>query len=159
MERKIKTLNEVLNLNRRPTLQEMVDLSDEDYVKYLYHKGVIKYIPENYDLWEFDSGFDEWNEYITQRDIVYTLRSSYYGEDDPDDEFGYWDVSEGFTLNESEEWKNPNIIEKGIVIVNGKEVEYDITNDNKITIYEKYSDGKRDFPNTNPCYYLMSKNF
>lgn len=44
--RKRLTLEEVLKLNRRPTLQEIVDLSLEDYVKYLYHKGVIEYAPE-----------------------------------------------------------------------------------------------------------------
>jgi len=46
-DRKILTLNEVLNLDRRPTLQEMIDLSIEDYTKYLYQKGIIKYMPEN----------------------------------------------------------------------------------------------------------------
>jgi hypothetical protein len=160
-ERKILTLEKVLNLDRRPTLQEMVDLSIEDYTKYLYHKGIIKYIPEDYDLWEFareqdcNDTRDLWIDYITEFDIIHTLRSSWYSG--PDDEFGYWDVSEGFTLNESEEWNNPNIIEKGIVYVNGKEVEYDITNDNKLTVYEKYGDGRYSDPQIMPCYYLLSK--
>jgi hypothetical protein len=155
MERKTLTLNEVLNLNRKPTLQEMVDLSVEDYVKYLYHRGVIKYIPENYDLWEYE--FIDNDDYQTQMDIVHKLRSPYYGEEDPDDEFGDWDKPEGFTLNESEEWDNPNIIEKGILYVNGKEVEYDITINNGrnlISIYEKYSNGKYSLPDCREAYYL-----
>jgi len=36
-ERKVLSLEEVLNLDRRPTLQEMIDLSTEDYIKYLYN--------------------------------------------------------------------------------------------------------------------------
>ena len=50
--RKILTLEEVLNLKERPTLQMMVDLSVEDYTKYLYHKGVLKYIPQNCKITE-----------------------------------------------------------------------------------------------------------
>ena len=72
MERKIKTLNEVLNLNRRPTLQEMVDLSVEDYTKYLYYKGIIKYIPEN--IYEYKDPNDN--------DSIYFKPGCYYPEED-----------------------------------------------------------------------------
>ena len=162
MERKALTLSEVLNLNRRPTLQEMVDLSDEDYTKYLYHKGIIKYIPENYDLLEefgsklITNGEELTKNYIPQNDIVYQLRQSWYGEDEPDNECA--DLQEGFILNESEEWNNNSIIEKDILHVNGKEVEYIIDKDNYLTLYEKYSNGIYSM-NTGIVYYLMNKNF
>ncbi|MCL2313093.1 MAG: hypothetical protein FWC41_11550 [Firmicutes bacterium] len=67
-ERKILTLTEVLNLDRRPTLQEMVDLSIEDYTKYLYYKGIIKYIPENLE------DYDNWDEYDPECDLVLRLK-------------------------------------------------------------------------------------
>ena len=50
--RKILTLDEILSLDRRPTLQEMVDLSIEDYTKYLFEKGIISRIPD------FENGED-----------------------------------------------------------------------------------------------------
>ena len=60
--RKILTLEEVLNLDRRPTLQEMVDLSIEDYTKYLYEKGIIKYIPESGSAYDYKS-YDQYNKW------------------------------------------------------------------------------------------------
>ena len=45
--KKILSLVEVSELDRQPTLQEMVDLSEKDYAIYLYKKDIIKYIPEN----------------------------------------------------------------------------------------------------------------
>ena len=153
--RKILTLEEVLNLNRRPTLQEMVDLSVEDYTKYLFEKGIIKYIPEDYDLWEYD--YEEDN-YYPENDMLLKLDED-YGKNEPDNCGGL--RPEGFILNESEGWNDPRIIEKGVVYVNGKEVEYKINNINEddtywIDIYEKCSDGRYSC-DSRIGYYLLDK--
>ncbi|MDR2834410.1 MAG: hypothetical protein LBV67_11915 [Streptococcaceae bacterium] len=82
--RKILSLNEVLNLDRRPTLQEMVDLavnSIEDYTKYLFEKGIIKYVPEsgsveNYNLDENDIS----DYYCPSGDIIILLKNDEIGE-------------------------------------------------------------------------------
>jgi hypothetical protein len=74
-DRKKLNLNEVLNLDRRPTLQEMVDLSIEDYTKYLYQKGII---PEGFEIrfneddnWIDDGTYD----YDPDGDIVFKLKN------------------------------------------------------------------------------------
>jgi hypothetical protein len=145
-ERKILTLKEVLMLNRRPTLQEMVDLSNEDYTKFLYCRGVIPYIPENCDLWEFE--FDTSQNYEPDEDPVLLLKDSDYQE--------YYHRTELLNkpLYESEEWNNVNIIEKGILYTKGRgEIEYVITQEDTI-LYEKDSKNRYLEP-----WYFKTKNW
>jgi len=104
MKRKTLTLNEILNLNRIPTLQEMVDLSVEDYTKYLYHKGVIKYIPEN--IYNYQNNPDDENDfYFPDEDIVLELKNPNGSENINGiiDFVRYWDGygNEDYMLNES----------------------------------------------------------
>ena len=70
--RKILTLNEILSLDRRPTLQEMVDLSIEDYTKYLFEKGIIKYIPESGSVVDYEPKNNK--DYYPFDDIVLRLK-------------------------------------------------------------------------------------
>jgi hypothetical protein len=81
-ERKILTLEEVINLDRRPTLQEMVDLSNEDYVKYLYHRGIIKYIPESGNLEDYEHNDDD-NRYNAYYDPVIELKDTKFEDGEP----------------------------------------------------------------------------
>ena len=167
-ERKIKTLQEVLGLERQPTLQEIIDLSLEDYAKYLYHIGVINYAPEVFmDYWNYtDDVEDDYsysivsnntNKYDPCDDDIMIInepdyepmfdRDKYELLDDEDRANEYymnlWDVSDNFNLYESDEWNNPNIIEKGTIYFrHGVEVEYSINNKNILTLYEKNTNGK-----------------
>jgi len=90
--RKILTLNEILSLDRRPTLQEMVDLSDEDYCKFLFERGVIPFIPEDFNLEVFEE-LDEY--YGTYNDIVWKLNHKDLSKDEGFNPnhygFGYYD--------------------------------------------------------------------
>ena len=151
--RKILTFDELIKLDRRPTLQEMVDVSDETYCKYLFHKGIIPHIPKNYDLIN-EFAHIPTNDYVLQADIVNQLRQSWYGEDEPDNDTTEFDA--GFNLTESQEWNNPNIVEKGILLVNGLELEYTVDIDNYLTVYEKFTDGRYN-PNVDIAYYLLDK--
>ena len=101
-DRKVLTLNEVLNLDRRPTLQEMVDLSIEDYTKYLYQKGIIKYMPEKLEDYEPTND----NDYDPDCDVVLELHNPKLEENyDLDNRICpcFWDFnsSEENMLNES----------------------------------------------------------
>ena len=103
MERKIKTLNEVLNLNRRPTLQEMVDLSVEDYVKYLYCEGIIKYMPESGDLWDYMAIDDK--DYHVGEDIIFKIKDNnlvFDDEFDDEDVLSEEKIIEAFNGQETE---------------------------------------------------------
>ena len=103
-DRKILTLNEVLNLNRRPTLQEMVDLSIEDYTKYLYKKGIIKYMPEKLKDYVEPDCYD-FIDYDPDDDIVLELKNPNGSEliDGLKTFISYWDgyADEDYNLNES----------------------------------------------------------
>ena len=136
MERKIKTLNEVLNLNRRPTLQEIVDLSDEDYARYLYGKGVIKYIPESRNINDYKP-IEENDDYYPEYDPALEIKS-------PDFEFNF-DVDSKAWLSDEQlnEDLNDDVIERGIVQVNDKKYYYDIWECGWTTIYQIRSDGKK----------------
>jgi len=70
-DRKILTLNECLELKRQPTLQEMVDLSIEDYKQFLFAKRIIKYMP---DRLEDYVAVDEYDGYYPHLDIVLELK-------------------------------------------------------------------------------------
>jgi len=84
--RKILTLNEILSLDRRPTLQEMVDLSIEDYTKYLYAKGIIKFIPESGSAYDYEDipdenniiNYDSVDDIILELNLQYILNNGYY---------------------------------------------------------------------------------
>ncbi|MCL2311537.1 MAG: hypothetical protein FWC41_03450 [Firmicutes bacterium] len=130
--RKILTLEEVLNLDRRPTLQEMVDLSKEDYTKYLYYKGIIKYIPEN--LEDYQDNTNDKNDlecFDPEDDIVLDLKNPNGSEIMKGWGWGtfacYWD---GY---KNEDYNNPlnesliNSIDEeyGVIFgADGKEYEY-----------------------------------
>jgi len=133
-ERKILTLEEVLNLDRRPTLQEMVDLSIEDYTKYLYEKGIIKYIPEsgNVDDYEYDGN------YHPDDDIVVLLKYPGFGELEAD--LWYPTVEQ---LNETFEGED---VEECMIYVNDKGYKCDVWGDGVVTVYTKTSDGKDKIP-------------
>ena len=176
--RKVLTLQEVLELERQPTLQEMVDLSLEDYAKYLYEKGIIDYAPEI--LVDYCKG----KEYKPSYDVVLNSEKKYYIPDDiiilindmdytpmfdkreyldKDDKINeYYEklfniMHDDFNLYESEQWNNPNIIEKGTIYFrHNVEVEYSIDNENKVTLYEKNTEGKYWNPTSYPheLYYL-----
>jgi len=135
MERKALTLNEVLNLNRRPTLQEMVDLSVEDYVKYLYCKGIIKYMPEN--IYEYKDDIND-IEYNARYDPGLYLRKFDY-KYDIDDTKGLND-KELKDLNEELEF---DIIEKGIIYVNEKKFYYELESEGWLSVYQIRPDGKK----------------
>jgi hypothetical protein len=103
--RKILSLNEVLNLDRRPTLQEMVDLavnSIEDYTQYLYQKGIIKYIPERGSVIDYEYDENDFNDYYPPRDIIIALKNNEIGEGGTYD--CVWDEyikTDEYKLNES----------------------------------------------------------
>jgi len=82
-ERKILTLNECLELNRPITLQEAVDLSLEDYTKYLYCKKIINYIPESLDKYVSEKNEDFM--YRPEFDIILKLKGFNFDDDDDDD--------------------------------------------------------------------------
>jgi len=128
--RKILTLNEILSLDRRPTLQEMVDLSIEDYTKYLYHKGIIKYIPESGSVNTKESyqfgGYD-----VTDDLIVYLKEGLKIKELVEGKEYEVLEFEESEILNEDE---NGFIGEIGTVIINEKEYNYMI-DDFDVTFY------------------------
>jgi len=113
--RKILTLNEILSLDRRPTLQEMVDLSDEDYCKFLFERGVIPFIPEDFNLEVFEE-LDY--KYGTFNDIVWNLNHHDNSNPENDCLYGvnYYDkiTNEQYVLNESLFEKEP--IEKNVTI-------------------------------------------
>ena len=152
-ERKILTLNEVLNLNRRPTLQEMVDLSLEDYTMYLYKKGIIKYIPE--DLMEYDN----WDDYDPWDDLVLMLKLpdedhnlyEYYDENDLD----VW--TDRFILNESEGGFKR---ERGFFYFNENKYYYDLelTHNGIIHICQIGKDGKTLFDVLSTSVGYLTKN-
>ena len=129
-DRKILTLEEVLNLNRKPTLQEMVDLSIEDYTKYLYYKGIIKYIPESGTVWNYvEDKLNEWGcniEYDPNDDAILYLKGDVIDE---------WDSLENSPkLNES-----LNIIEEGVVYIEGnRKINYLINEETIYILHDKY---------------------
>jgi len=81
-ERKILTLNECLELNRPITLQEAVDLSLEDYTKYLYYKKIINYIPESLDKYVNEHNTD----YDPELDIVLSIKGFEFDDEDEEDD-------------------------------------------------------------------------
>jgi len=103
--RKILTLEEILNLDRRPTLQEMVDLSVEDYTKYLYYKRIIKYMPESGNAKDYEPDYDDWNDYYPDNDVVLELNDPNLDEGILDNRASqcFWDFNtpEENLLNES----------------------------------------------------------
>ena len=178
--RKILTLKEVLNLDRKPTLQEMVDLSIEDYAKYLFNNGIINYAPEilvkylEQEKYEDSDGIVlNFKKYVPHKDNILVLNCSDYEpmfdrdrcetltKKERANEYymTLWNVPDDFELYTSEQWNNPNIIEKGVLINRyGVEVEYSIDNENKIIFYEKNLDGKYWNPTIYPhkLYYLKN---
>ena len=119
------SLERILNLNRQPTLQELINLSDEDYCKYLYRKKIIPYIPEDYDLDEFECHtgvfYDPYYDpvFIIKEHIIY------------DKDTNLWNKSKGFVLNRSKDWNNLNVVDKGVIYFNYIEIEYIIKDENK----------------------------
>ena len=71
MKRKVLTLNECLELERPLTLQEAVDLPLDVYKEYLYHRGILRYLPEKLE------------EYITEN------KYEYIAENDKDNDTDY----------------------------------------------------------------------
>jgi len=151
--RKKLTLEECLKLKRQPTLQEMVDLSVEDYTKYLYYKGIIKYIPENLADYE---PVDEYDGYYPCNDIAFQLKNPYYEEileeylnSDDEDELNESNEDE-FDSSLYPEWKWCEPI-RGIVEANGKKYQYSLGWDASIIIYENddfmTTDGSDDWNN------------
>jgi hypothetical protein len=145
--RKILSLNEVLNLDRRPTLQEMVDLavnSIENYTEYLFEKGIIKYLPENLEDYEAIDG-----EYNSDQDIVLELMNpefkswinkNYLNELNENCN-GEWTNEDEKELIELEKKCTENPIceeENGIVYINGEEYEYNINVQGVISVYDQY---------------------
>ena len=61
--RKILTLNECIELERPITLQEAVDMPLDTYKEYLYHKGILRYLPEKLE------------EYVTENKYGYLLEN------------------------------------------------------------------------------------
>jgi len=123
--RKILTLEEVLKLNRRPTLQELVDLSIKDYTKYLYHKGVIKYIPECGTVWNYvEDELNEWGNnknYDPNNDAILTLKNDVVDEYESLDE-------------DSELYESLSVIEEGVVYIDGN-IEGNVEGNRKIEYY------------------------
>jgi len=121
--RKILTLNEILSLDRRPTLQEMVDLSIEDYTKYLYHKGIIKYLPdfengENiYDLSKKD--LKDFNDCEFVLNIIDSQSRSKVEEECFSYDKDFYPIKKEI-LNET----ISNCIESGVLYINEKEYHY-----------------------------------
>ena len=130
--RKILTLEEILQLDRRPTLQEMVDLSVEDYTKYLFEKGIIKYIPENILLENVSFNNTDYN------DPVIRLRNVDW-RNDIYDERGFTDEE----LKETNKELEIDIIESGEIIVNENKFFYELDSDGWMSIYQIHSDGKK----------------
>ena len=125
-DRKILTLHEVLNLDRRPTLQEMVDLYIEDYTKYLFEKGIIGRLPD------FEKGEDIWSLNKKERkdyndcEFVSNIIDTRSNMEELYDE----DYHHTYSRKEIKE-ELSNSIENGILYVNEEEFQYIIKNNNK----------------------------
>jgi len=126
-KRKILTLEEVLNLDRRPTLQEMVDLSVEDYTKYLYIKGIIKYIPESGNVKNYDDAYT----YNPFNDVVILLKNSEYMKSIIENELN---ESKNNNLNWCD-WDN--LPEIDIIYVDGNPYECDLNIEGIVSLYGK----------------------
>ena len=140
--RKILTLNEILSLDRRPTLQEMVDLSIEDYTKYLYHKGIIKYIPESGSVVNYEPirDIDGYCDYVSGRDLILDIKKGFKTKKLIEgEEYELLEFEEDEILNEDE---NGFIGELGTVIINEKEYNY-VIDDFDVTFYEIDDDGDK----------------
>ena len=156
--RKILTLEEVLNLDRQPRLQEMLDLSPEDYIQYLYEKRIIKYIPESGYLEDYVPE-NHWG-YNIENDIVTILTDYDISLNDMMTEDEVWEMidenkknfSKKFqkdVLNETlnvEDYNNGFIKceeEIGSICVNGKEYQYYINESGGTFIFTKNLDGSK----------------
>jgi len=170
-ERKILTLEEVLNLDRQPRLQEMLDLSIEDYTKYLYHKGIIKYIPESGSVYDYEPDND-WD-YEVELDMVPVLKDTYYDisiqesmTEDEVNEILLENIKEGDkilreqALNESlnVEDYNKRFIkykdEVGSIYLKNKEYRYHINETGGLFIFTKNSDGSKNILDFGSVFYL-----
>jgi hypothetical protein len=170
-ERKILTLEEVINLDRQPTLQEMLDLSMEDYTKYLYHRKVIKYIPENYDLHNYKSA-NYWD-YDVENDMVVLLKNPeydyFFDESITEEELIEIDndlikenvekaqedlLNETLTIEEYNKIFAQNEEEKGYIFIKDKKHEYHIDNMGGLTIFTKNPDGSKNIVDTGGIFYL-----
>ena len=129
----------------------MVDLSEKDYAKYLYAKGIIKYIPERLEDYEV---VDEYDGYYPKVDIALELKNprweilleEYHNSDDEE-------------LNESEEdkfdtslypdWKDCEPTYGIVEDVNGKQHQYYLDETGCIFMYKGedifYDDGTMDY--------------
>ena len=134
--RKILTLHEVLNLDRRPTLQEMVDLYIEDYTKYLFEKGIIKYMPKN--LQEYKPIIKESIGHCDILDYDYDIVMQL---SDPKYDISIEDFDEN--LNDPEINRYSDVIEEGVVYYNNKEYRYFVVEGDFIYIYEEDLNGKK----------------
>jgi len=145
--RKILTLEEVLNLKERPTLQMMVDLSVEDYTKYLFEKGIIKYIPESGSVEDYrdpegykynsDDELPDWEpDYSPTSDLIVYLKK-------PDcvikETKHFIEFDENEILNESE---NGFVGEVGVVNIYGKDYNY-VIDDFDMSLYKIDEDGDK----------------
>ena len=149
--RKKLSLEEVLKLDRRPTLQEMVDLSVEDYTKYLYKKGIIKYIPESGNLEDYMPVIVEelstpWHnsyDYKYSGDVNIEIR-------DPQYDMSVEDYDED--LNDPEDYKEMSIVEEGVLYFDNKEYKYFIDDDEFVYFYKEDSKGNKIIKDLNHVY-------
>lgn len=144
-ERKTLTLNECLELERPLTLQEAVDLPLDTYKKYLYHRGILRHLPENLEDYVYDGG----NDYNPEDDYVLKLKNISYvktiDEDLSDEEWSEEDEIEyqkiEKQLQESSEYNEPVTFEYGIVNIHGKDINYRMCDAGGIGVYKIEPDG------------------
>ena len=149
--RKILTLEEVLKLDRRPTLQEMVDLSLEDYTKYLYKKGIIKYIPESGNLEDYipvilEEESTPWvkiYDYKYSGDVNIEIR-------DPQYDMSVEDFDED--LNDPEINRYLDVIEEDVLHFDNKEYKYFIDDDEIVYFYKEDLKGNKIITDMNYVY-------
>ena len=133
--RRILTLNECLELERPITLQEAMDLPLDTYTKYLYYRGILKYLPEslvNYTLENLED--KEKYHYYSDLDIVLMLKGIKIERVDEDYEIDEatrreWDEEYEATKHELPE------IEYSYIYV-GEQQYYAMNCGNVFTVYE-----------------------
>jgi len=174
-ERKILTLEEVLNLDRRPTLQEMVDLSIEDYTKYLYHIGAIKYIPESGNLKDYEPDND-WD-YDIELDTILELKQPDYhisfDESMTEDEIinELKDANIKFLMKEGISKKLCEFFcvvydksmrakkEEGNIYIKNEKYGYYVNGENFLHIFNVNSDGSKNILEFGSAFYLENEKY
>ena len=149
-KRKILTLEECLELERPLTLQEAVDLPLDTYKKYLYHCGILRYLPESLKDYITENKYDyipEHNtDYDPEMDIILRMKNPNFSETlDEDlsdeewteeDEIEYQENEKQLRESLGEDYKPFNFVKRGIIRINENVHKYGICDRGGIHMYK-----------------------